>query len=81
MSQNFNRPTLAVLAITALALSPLAGAQNINDISNVGKPPSQVLNLYVFPKGEKTPAQQLLTIGLVLDQMLVVGWHKGGRKR
>ena len=59
MSQIILRTTLALLATTGLALSPLAGAQNINDISNVGKAPSQVLNLYVFPKGEKTPAQQL----------------------
>ena len=59
MSQIILRTTLALLATTGLALSPLAGAQNINDISNVGKAPSQVLNLYVFPKGEKSPEQQL----------------------
>ena len=59
MSQIILRTTLTLLATTGLALSPLAGAQNINDISNVGKAPSQVLNLYVFPKGTKTPEQQL----------------------
>jgi len=47
------------LALTALALLPLSAvAQNAADIANVGRPPSQILNLYIFPKNPKSEAEQ-----------------------
>ena len=47
------------LALTAITLLPLTSvAQNAADIANIGRPPSQILNLYIFPKTAKTEAEQ-----------------------
>lgn len=48
------------LALSATTLLPLAAvAQNAADIANIGRPPSQILNLYIFPKNAKSDAEQL----------------------
>ncbi|MCX7035824.1 MAG: glycine zipper domain-containing protein [Proteobacteria bacterium] len=57
MSHTTARAALALAAITLLPLT--ATAQNAADIANIGRPPSQMLNLYIFPKNPKSDAEQL----------------------